>query len=396
MFDKLEMAPPDAILGLTEAFVKDENPNKINLGVGVYKDENGKTPILSAVKAAERLVLEKEQTKGYLPIDGSADYGAAVRALMIGEGHEVLTSGRATTSHTPGGTGALRVAGDFLRAKLGRKKIWLSGPTWANHPSIFEAAGLEIETYPYYDAEAKELSLDAMLECLAKVPADDVVLLHGCCHNPCGMDPSPEQWKQIAQCAAEAGWLPLVDFAYQGLADSLEQDAVGLQTLLEPGQELLVCSSFSKNFGLYNERVGALTVVAASESAAAKAQSHVKKCIRVNYSNPPAHGSAIVTTVLSNPELRKQWKEELEVMCARINGMRGLFVDTLKAKGVEQDFSFITGQRGMFSFSGLTPDQVAVLRDKFSIYIVKSGRINVAGMTPANMDTLCEAIASVL
>jgi aspartate/tyrosine/aromatic aminotransferase len=396
MFEKLEMAPPDAILGLTEAFLNDPNPNKINLGVGVYKDADGQTPVLATVKAAEKRVLEQEKTKNYLPMNGTAEYGAAVRGLVFGEGHEFVSNGRAVTAHTPGGTGALRVAGDFIKRMFPGSRVWLSDPTWANHPNVFNAAGIETASYPYYDQAAKDLAFDAMVASLKQVPAGDFVLLHACCHNPSGMDPTVAQWKQLARLAEESGWIPLFDFAYQGLGDGLEEDALGLRSFLRSGRELLVCSSFSKNFGLYNERVGALTVVAASSDGAEKALSHIKNCVRANFSNPPAHGAAVVTTVLNDAQLRVQWEGEVGAMRDRINGMRRVFVDRLKAKGVTQDFSFLTRQRGMFSFSGLSKEQVQALRDKYAVYVVGSGRINVAGMTKHNMDTLCGAMAAVL
>ncbi len=396
MFDRLEMAPPDAILGLTEAFKQDPNPQKVNLGVGVYKDANNETPILTSVKRAEEILLQQETSKGYMPIPGNAAYGQCVRELLFGSDHEILQSSRALTAHTPGGTGALRVAGDFLHTQYPEATIWLSDPTWANHATVFQAAGMTVKSYPYYDAEKKCLAFDAMMDALDRIPEGDVVLLHGCCHNPSGMDPDVTQWKAIAERMRTRNLLPLLDFAYQGFANGLEEDAAGLREFCTPGCELLVCSSFSKNFGLYCERVGAVTLVGATQEATQAAFSHVKRCIRSNYSNPPAHGAAIVTTVLSDAALRAQWIEELAEMRARINGMRQLFVDTLKAKGVSQDFSFITRQKGMFSFSGLNKDQVEILREKYAIYIVGSGRINVAGMTEQNMDLLCTAIASVL
>lgn len=396
MFEQLQMAPPDAILGLTEAFKKDPNPNKINLGVGVYKDEHGNTPIFRTVKQAEERILAAETTKDYLGIVGSAEYAAAVQRLVLGEGHKVLSEKRAATAQTPGGTAALRVAADFVKAEFPNARIWVSEPTWPNHPQVFQAAGLAIERYPYYNARNACLDFGSMLSVLETVPKGDVVLLQASCHNPTGVDPSADQWKQIASLAAKGGWLALFDFAYQGLADGLEEDAVGVRAFLGPGAEALICSSFSKNFGLYNERVGALTVVGASEEAAQKALSHIKRCIRANYSNPPAHGASIVTTILGDPMLRKGWEEEVRVMRDRINGMRCLFVETLRAKGIARDFSFLARQRGMFSFSGLTKDQVLALRTKYAIYIVENGRINVAGMTRANMDRLCEAIADVL
>ena len=396
MFERLEMAPPDAILGLTEAFKKDPRPEKINLGVGVYKDAKNDTPVLESVKAAERLLLEKETTKNYMPIPGDPAYGKAVQGLVFGADSAINRDNRARTAGTPGGTGALRVAADFILRCYGKSTVWMSDPTWANHPAVFEAAGHTVKYHPYYDASTKGLAFDAMLATLEQVPAGDIVLLHGCCHNPSGIDPEPAQWQAIANAAAKAGWLPLIDFAYQGFADGLEEDATGLRIMCNAVPELIVCSSFSKNFGLYRERCGAFTIVAGDADAAEKAFSQAEKAIRTNYSNPPAHGGLIITTILSDPALRAQWEQEVAGMRARINGMRKLFVETLKAKGVERDFSFITRQKGMFSFSGLTKDQVIALREKYALYIVGSGRINVAGMTESNMDSLCTAIADVL
>lgn len=396
MFETLTMAPPDAILGLTEAFKKDPNPQKINLSVGVYKDASGATPILEVVKEAERRLLANETSKGYLGIDGLPEYGQHVRRLLLGADHEILTANRAVTAQTPGGTGALRVAADFLKQKMGRSRIWCSNPTWANHPNVFQSAGLEVETYPYLDGAGTGLDFDAMLGAMESIPSGDAICLHACCHNPTGIDPTPSQWKEIGQLLQRRGVLPLVDFAYQGFAEGLEEDAIGLKELVAVVPEALVCSSFSKNFGLYCERVGAMTLIAADEEAAQIGMSHVKLCIRTNYSNPPRHGGAIVATVLDDPALRAQWAVEVAAMRDRIAGMRQLFSDTMSAKGVDRDFSFITQQRGMFSFSGITPEQVDRLRSEYSIYIVRSGRINVAGMTEANMDRLCDAIASVL
>ena len=396
MFERLETAPPDAILGLTAAFNEDPNPAKINLSVGVYKDGSGKTPIFGSVRQAEERLLASEETKSYLPIGGGPDYAAAVQGLMFGTDHEVVTSGRAVTVHTPGGTGGLRLGADFINKLYPDSKIWVSEPTWANHPNVFKDAGIAVETYPYFDPATNGLDFEAMLDCLKQIPEGDVVLLHGCCHNPSGIDPSVEQWARIGDAAEVCGWIPLVDFAYQGLGDGLENDSQGLLAIVRPGCEMFVSSSFSKNFGLYNERVGALTLVAPSEAVAQVVKSQLLICIRTNYSNPPAHGAAIVTTILSDPQLRSEWEGEVRDMCDRINKMRSLFVETLKAKGVQRDFSFITKQKGMFSFSGLTPEQVEVLRDRYAIYIVGSGRINVAGMTEANMGPLCDAIAEVL
>lgn len=396
LFETLPMAPADPILGLTEAFNKDPNPNKINLSVGVYKDAEGKTPVFRAVKRAEERILQRETSKDYMPIQGSPDYARVVQALVLGADHPAVSEKRVATVHTPGGTGALRVAGDFIRQMLPGRTVWLSNPTWPNHPNVFKAAGLPIDTYPYFDAAANALDFDAMIARLKTIPEGDVVLLHGCCHNPTGIDPTPEQWQIIGDILEARKLLPLIDFAYQGLGDGLEEDAAGVRALCRPGQEMFICSSFSKNFGLYNERVGALTVVAGNEQGAQIALSQLKACIRANYSNPPAHGAAIITTILNDSDLRAEWESEVTAMRDRINGMRALFVDTLKAKGVQRDFSFLKQQRGMFSFSGLTKEQVETLRQKYAIYILASGRINVAGMTQSNMQPLCDAIADVL
>ncbi|MFO0868860.1 MAG: amino acid aminotransferase [Pirellulales bacterium] len=397
MFEALTVAPPDPILGLNDAFRKDSHPHKVNLSVGVYKDAAGNTPILQCVKEAERRLLESESNKSYLPIEGSPAYGKLVRELLFGTNHEIVTSGRAVTAHTPGGTGALRVAADFIKRKLPVAKVWFSKPTWDNHLNIFSSAGLPVDSYAYIDTAGQGLDFPGLLAALEAIPAGDAICLHAGCHNPTGIDPSPEQWRQIADVVQRRGLLPLVDFAYQGFGAGLAEDAAGLRELARPGQELLVCSSFSKNFGLYNERVGALTVVAPSAAAADAALSHVKVCIRVNYSNPPCHGAAIVATVLGDATLRSQWEGEVAEMRQRIARMRQLFVDTMKQKSPGRDFSFICRQRGMFSFSGLTPLQVDELRTKHGVYIVvNGGRINVAGMTEGNIDSLCSAIAAVI
>ncbi len=396
MLSKLEPAPPDAILGLTEAFLKDENSKKINLSVGVYKDENGKTPTLNSVRAAEQQMLESNHAKSYLPISGLPSYGECVIDLLMGSDHDAIAAQRAATVQTPGGTGALRVAGDFIKTRLPSDKIWMSDPTWANHPNIFKAAGLEQATYPYLDAPNNRIDISGMLDGIQQMQPGDVILLHGCCHNPSGIDPTPEQWEQIAQAVGERKLLPLVDFAYQGFADGLEHDAVGLRKICEHVDEVLVASSYSKNFGLYSERVGALSVIANHKDVVDAALSHLKACVRCNYSNPPAHGARIVQTILGDPELRRQWEDELKDMRDRINGMRNLFVDKMKDHAPDHNFDFIREQRGMFSFSGLTKDQVQRLKEENAIYIVGSGRINVAGITPDNVDDLCSAVGNVL
>ncbi len=396
MFETINPAPEDSILGLTVAFQKDSNPNKINLGVGVYKDGNGQTPVLATVKEAEERLLRSEATKSYLPIDGLAAYAALSQQIVFGSGHDILAAGRAATVQTPGGTGALRVAADFVRRISPQATIWLSDPTWPNHPNVFASAALQVQTYPYFEAETNSVAFDRMMAALETIPTGDVLLLHACCHNPTGADLSPQQWQAVAAVCAERGILPLLDFAYQGFGDGLDEDATGVRFVAEQCRELLVAASYSKNFGLYNERVGALTLVAANSEAAEAAHSHLKICVRTNYSNPPAHGGQIVAEILGDPDLRQRWEAELADMRNRINDMRHLFVETLDEQGAGRDFSFIAQQRGMFSFSGLTPEQVQALRERHSVYVVGSGRINVAGMTEANVERLCSAIVDVL
>ncbi|MCA9263224.1 MAG: aspartate/tyrosine/aromatic aminotransferase [Planctomycetales bacterium] len=396
MFERIDPAPPDAILGLTEAFRNDTNPRKVNLSVGQYEDENGKTPILPAVREAERRILETSSTKGYLPMDGDATYGAAVRNLLLGEDHPAIAEKRVATSQTPGGTGGLRVAADFASTTLGISRVWLTNPTWPNHPSIFEAAGMEAVSFAYYDAKNHGLDAEAMLADLQQVRAGEMVVLHGCCHNPTGVDLSVEHWDALGELLASRGAIPLVDFAYQGFAESLEADAVGVRRFLQHIPDALICSSFSKNFGLYRERVGALTLVGQTAAATSAAQSWVKKAIRVLYSNPPYHGAAIVATVLNDAELRAQWVEELAEMRNRIQDIRQQFASEMAKLAPGYDFTFIPRQRGMFSFSGLTAEHVDRLRSEHSVYIVRNGRINIAGLNKANVDYVCQAIAAVL
>ncbi len=396
MFEKVVAAPADPILGLTEEFKNDPRTDKINLGVGIYKNESGETPVLNTVKKAEAALLESEKTKSYLTIEGTAEYAAAVQQLLFGEQAEIISSQRAKTAQAPGGTGALRVAGEFIKRHLGEVKVWISNPTWANHHGVFAAAGLETKEYTYYDANKKDKDFPAMLADLEQASAGDVVLLHGCCHNPTGIDPTLEEWETLAKLVARKGLLPLFDFAYQGFASGVEEDAAGLRIFAQHNPEILVASSFSKNFGLYNERVGAFTLVADSADIANTAFSQVKAIIRSIYSNPPAHGAAVVTYILQNPALRAEWEAEVAEMRERIQAMRELFVTRLTELGVEADFSFIKRQNGMFSFSGLSKQQVERLKQEFAIYIVGSGRISVAGMTKNNMSPLCEGIKVVL
>ncbi len=395
MLETITMAPPDAILGLTEAFKQDPNPDKINLGVGIYKDAEGRTPVLRSVKAAERRISASERSKAYLPITGAEEFAAGVRELLFGAGSGRPAPGHAAVLHTPGGTGALRVAGDFMKKMFPNGAIWMSEPTWNNHPAVFKAAGVPVKTYPYYDMQENRLDFGKMLNAFGKIPAGDTVLLHGRCHNPTGQDPSPEQWEQIAGTLAARKIFPLLDFAYQGFGDGMDEDAACVRALLDKVPEMFVAASCSKNFGLYRERVGALTVVTDSPEKTEKVLSHLKIAVRTSYSNPPAHGAAIVTAILGDAELRRIWEEELDAMRGRINGMRRLFAETMAREAPGRDFSFIQEQRGMFSLTGLNARQVKTLREKYSIYMVSSGRVNVAGMTEANMDQLCRAIASV-
>jgi len=396
MWKEIEAAPADAILGLTEAFKQDANPRKVNLGVGVYKDDQGTTPILGCIKAAEKTLLETEGSKGYLPISGDPAYAANVQKLLFGADSEAIAAGRAMTVHTPGGTGALRVGADLLKKFKPASKVWVSTPTWANHKGIFTAANFEIADYPYYDPATKAVDFAAMLAALENIPAGDVALLHVCCHNPTGVDLSADQWDQVVAVAKFKGWTPFLDFAYQGFGSGIEADRRAVELFAAAGIDFFIASSFSKNFGLYNERTGALTIVCPTAKEAAVAMSHLKKTIRVNYSNPPAHGGLSASTVLDDAALYDQWVGEVAGMRNRIVEMRTALVDGLAACGVEGDFSFIKRQRGMFSFSGLSGEIVAWLRENKSIYIVKGGRINVAGLTSANIDYVCDSVAEAL
>ena len=396
MFEKITAAPADPILGLGEAFKSETRSNKINLGIGVYKDAKGNTPIVKAVKEAERRLLEQENTKNYLPIDGVADFNARTKELLFGANSDIVKNNRARTAQSLGGTGALRIAAEFVKRQTNSQNVWISTPTWPNHNAIFKAVGINIREYRYYDAERKALDWDNLIADLSQAGEGDVVLLHGCCHNPTGIDPTPEQWDKLAEMSAQKGWLPLFDFAYQGFANGLEEDAYGLRAFAKNHKELLVASSFSKNFGLYNERVGAFTVVAENSDIAATALTQVKVIIRTLYSNPSSHGANTVALVLNDAKLRQDWENELTEMRDRIKKMRHRFVELLKEYGAQQDFSFIINQNGMFSFSGLTAEQVDRLKEEFAIYAVRSGRINVAGITEDNIRYLCESIVKVL
>lgn len=392
----LTPAAPDPILGLTETFKADTRPSKVNLSVGVYIDDTGVTPVIPSVLEAERRLLEKAGSKGYLPIDGRPAFKAAVRDLIFGADHEVVTSGRSATAQTPGGTGALRVAADFLLQTGSSKTIWLSEPTWPNHPQLFSLAGFALRTYPYLDESGRSVDVGKMLGALRSAAPGDVVLLHGSCHNPSGVDPDQETWAAIGEIVTDRELIPVVDFAYQGFGFGLREDADWMAGLVRPGLELLVCSSYSKNFALYNERVGALTIVAADAGRAAAALSHLKIAIRSNYSNPPAHGGDIVETILTDVALRAQWEVDLAGMRNRILGNRAALVDALVAADVPGQWEPIRHQRGMFALLGLSADQVARLRDEFAVYVVSRGRINVAGLTAANLPHVVSSVKAVI
>ena len=395
MFGNLQALPADPILGLLAKYRDDANPQKIDLGVGVYKDEAGHTAVLDCVKKAEKYRLDNEDTKVYIGPTGSELFNVEMAKLIFGN-HSVLDQNRARTVSTPGGTGSLRVAAEFIRACKSGATIWVSNPTWANHTGLFSASGLNVKTYPYYDYENKCLDFDGMLEQLKQVSSDDVVLLHACCHNPSGMDLSQEQWQQVAEVAKDVGFLPLIDMAYQGFGDGLEEDAYGVRLMAETVEEMIVCSSCSKNFGLYRERIGACTIIGKSASAVDIANSVLLTVVRCIYSMPPAHGAALVETILSSDELRHQWYGELKEMRDRINGNRRLIVEKLIENGVTRDFTHITRQKGMFSFLGISGEQVQRLQDEFSIYMVGSSRMSIAGIANSNVDYLAQSIAKVL
>ncbi|WP_110710003.1 amino acid aminotransferase [Salinicola sp. CR57] len=395
MFEKIERVPGDAILGLIEAYNQDANPQKVDLGVGVYRDPNGNTPIMRAVKQAEARLLESETTKSYIGSHGDPRYGKAVLPLVLGPDSPVLAANRASATQSPGGTGALRLAADFIRTQLPGKSVWLSNPTWPNHIGIFEGAEIPIQRYPYVD-ENNRLDFDGMLAALKQIPRGDVVLLHACCHNPSGFDLNQAQWRQVLDVVQERGLLPLVDFAYQGFGDGLEIDAFGVRLLAENLEEMLITSSCSKNFGLYRERTGCLIVIAKTAEQMENVRSQMAIVARENYSTPPSHGAAIVVDILESEELTQLWKSELTEMCDRINTLRRDLVDSLKPYGLDQRFAHVAEQRGMFSYTGLSTEQVKRLRDEFSIYMVGSGRANVAGFTSENLPYVAKAIAAVV
>jgi aromatic-amino-acid transaminase len=391
----VEMAPRDPILGITEAFNGDERPTKVNLGVGVYYDESGKIPLLECVKRAEHQLVETARPRGYLPIDGMPAYDQAVRTLVFGADHPAVAEKRVITVQTLGGTGGLKVGADFLRRFAPGASIWISDPSWENHRALFENAGFTVSTYPYYDAATKGLRFAAMLEGLRAIPAGDIVVLHACCHNPTGVDLSAEQWAEVLDVVKARGLVPFLDMAYQGFADGIDADAAAVRAFAAATSPVFVSSSFSKSFSLYGERVGGLSIVAASADEAARALSQLKRLVRTNYSNPPTHGGQIVATVLDDAGLRAQWEQELAGMRERIRGMRERLTSLLQARQPNVDYGFITRQRGMFSYSGLTKDQVTALRERFAVYAVDSGRICVAALNTKNIEAVADAIAQV-
>ncbi len=396
VFAAVEMAPRDPILGLTEAFNADTRATKVNLGVGVYLDDSGKIPLLGAVRTAEKARLEALPPRGYQPIDGPVAYNQAVQSLLFGEDSALLKEGRVLTIEALGGTGALKVGADYLRRLLPDATVFISDPSWENHRALFEYAGFAVQTYPYYDSLTRGVNFDAMIAGLNALPAGSIVVLHACCHNPTGADLDAAQWGAVIEVIGARGLVAFVDMAYQGFADGISEDALALDLFVASGLQFLVASSFSKSFSLYGERVGALSVVTANRDEAARVMSQIKRIVRTNYSSPPTHGGAVVAAVLASPELRRVWEGELAEMRARILAMRASLVDKLEGRGGAQDFAFIARQRGMFSYTGLSVEQVDRLREQYGIYAVSTGRICVAALNTRNIDYVAEAIAGVL
>ncbi|MBE7214555.1 aspartate/tyrosine/aromatic aminotransferase [Shewanella benthica] len=401
MFDTLTAMPADPILGLMTKYKQDTRANKIDLGVGVYKDEVGHTPILNCVKKAEQHRIDTEETKVYIGPTGSAQFNSLLGELAFGKDNPALLADRIRTVSTPGGTGALRVAAEFIKRASSATQsqtavIWVSDPTWANHTGLFEAAGIEVKTYPYYDYDNKSLKFDEMKAALSQVGPDDVVLLHACCHNPSGMDLSEAQWDQIIEITQQQGFTPLIDMAYQGFGVGVDEDAYGVRKMAASVENMILCSSCSKNFGLYRERIGACSILGRDTASVNVAFSVLLYVVRCIYSMPPAHGAAIVETILGSDELKQQWLDELKIMRDRINGNRNMLVEKLIEKGVKRDFGFIAQQKGMFSFLGINPQQVERMQQEYGIYMVDSSRISIAGIGLANVDYLAESIAKVI
>lgn len=396
LFSAVEMAPRDPILGLNEAFNADPRPNKVNLGVGVYYDENGKIPLLKAVAAAEQARAAAHAPRGYLPIDGINSYDLAVQKLLFGNDSPLIQAKRVITTQAIGGTGALKIGADFLQQLSPQSQVAISNPSWENHRALFTAAGFPVSQYRYYDASNHGVDREGMLDDLRQLPEQSIIVLHACCHNPTGVDLSIDDWQAVIEVLAEKNHIPFLDIAYQGFAEGIAEDAAAVRLFAETDLTFFVSSSFSKSFSFYGERVGALSIVTGSEEEASRVLSQVKRVIRTNYSNPPTHGATIVGNVLNNPEWRQLWEDELAAMRGRIRQMRELLVQQLAAKGAKRDFSFVAKQRGMFSYSGLTPEQVERLRHEFGIYAVSSGRICVAALNLHNIDAVTDAIVQVL
>ncbi|MBC2770207.1 amino acid aminotransferase [Pusillimonas minor] len=396
IFETVELAPRDPILGLTEQYNADTRTEKVNLGVGVYYDDQGRIPLLKAVQQAEAQRAQAAAPRGYLPIEGLAAYNKGAQTLLLGKDSAIIADGRALTVQTIGGTGALKIGADFLKQLSPNAKVVISNPSWENHRAIFERAGFVVENYPYYNPETHGLDFDGMVGALKALPKGTVVVLHACCHNPTGVDPTAAQWQEIAATVKNAGLVPFLDIAYQGFGDGLEQDASVVRLFADLGMTMLVSSSFSKSFSLYGERVGALTLICGSKDENARVLSQVKRVIRTNYSNPPTHGGTVVASVLNTPELYSLWVDELGEMRNRIRSMREQLVTKLKDHGVKQNFDFVMAQRGMFSYSGLTAAQVDALRNDHGVYAVSSGRICVAALNSRNIDYVVNAIAKVI
>jgi aromatic-amino-acid transaminase len=396
LFNAVEMAPRDPILGLTEHFVADTNPRKVNLGVGVYYDDNGKLPLLECVQKAEEKMMAAHAARGYLPIDGIAAYDAAIKSLVFGAESDPVKSGRVATVQALGGTGGLKIGADFLHKLNPDATVLISDPSWENHRGIFRDAGFEVGTYPYYDADKRGINFDAMLAALNKAAAGTIVVLHACCHNPTGYDMTPAQWDQVVAAVTSRKLIAILDMAYQGFAQGIAEDGLAVQKFIASGEDFFVSTSFSKSLSLYGERVGALSVLCSSKDDAARVLSQLKIVIRTNYSNPPTHGGQVAATILNTPELRALWEKELAGMRVRIKEMRGALVEKLKSKGVQRDFSFIAQQVGMFSYSGLTKEQMVRLRDEFGVYGIESGRICIAALNSKNIDYVAESIAKVV
>ena len=396
LFSAVEMAPRDPILGLNEAFNADTRTSKVNLGVGVYCNEEGRIPLLRAVVEAETIRVAQHASRGYLPIDGIAAYDQAVQKLLFGAESPLLAAGRVITTQAVGGTGALKIGADFLKQLQPGAVVAISDPSWENHRALFEAAGFPVQNYRYYDAASHDVNRSGMLEDLNALPAGSIVVLHACCHNPTGVDLTPADWQNGLDVVKAKGLIPFLDMAYQGFGDGIDEDAAAVRLFAGSGLSFFVSSSFSKSFSLYGERVGALSIITESKEESARVLSQVKRVIRTNYSNPPTHGATIAAAVLNSPELRAMWEDELAEMRLRIRGMRLQMVELLSKKAPGHDFSFVARQRGMFSYSGLTVEQVTRLRTEFGIYALDTGRICVASLNQRNIEAVTDAIVQVI